>query len=41
MFASGPDDIPRKRPGLPMKNPARSGKFVQLSRRVWKEAVES
>jgi len=41
MFASGPDDIPRKAPGLPTKNPAPSGKFVQLSRRLWKEGVES
>jgi len=41
MFASGPDDIPRKGPGLPTKKSARSGKFVQLSRTLWKVAVES
>jgi hypothetical protein len=41
MFASGPDDIPRKGSGLPTENPARSGKFVKLSRRLWKAAVES
>jgi hypothetical protein len=41
MFASGPDDIPRKNPGLPTENLARSGKFVELSRRLWKVGVES
>jgi hypothetical protein len=41
MFASGPDDIPRKGPGLPTEIPARRGKFVELSRRLWKAAVES
>jgi hypothetical protein len=41
MFASGPDGIPRKGPGLPTEIPARSGKFVELSRRLWKAAVES